>query len=514
MGAMPDFFLSTPSLAETDGPTCSLGSEHTGASGVPTICIIGGGFSGTATAIKLLNGATEPLMIKIIEKRAELGRGLAYSTREPQHVMNGPAKVFSLYPERPDHFVRFLARYGREWGWHDPAAPDFANAHASRWLFGDYVRGELARAVANAAPGVSLQHIIAEAADVQMGDGGAVITLADGTALHADQVVMALGLFLGQPNISIDPALKASGLYVDDPWDIERLRALKRRGRVLLIGSGLTMLDAVVSLERHGHRGSYLAISRHGFGLHPRRDVMPLSDFLGEQKLPTNVLSLLRLARAELANMPNTRPDWQALVMAIRPYMGVLWQRAPLTERQRFLRHLRRIWEISLHRAAPQVAQVLERGRIEGWFVHRAGRLQALRSAGDGRVAVDVTWRKATGATTEIVDAAVNCTGAQYAWPLIKGRKLVTNLMARGLVRPGPLGFGIDADINAGVIGQDGRRSQRLTAIGAPLRGVTWESNSVSELLQQSIVLAEQLLNRVHATRFIGSATHYGLEPK
>ncbi|MGD0109482.1 MAG: FAD/NAD(P)-binding protein, partial [Rhodopila sp.] len=106
----------------------------------PVIVIIGGGFSGTLTAIRLLDGATEPLAIKVIEARVDLGRGLAYSARDPAHLTNGPAKVFSLYPDRPDHFARYLARYGRDWGWRDPQSPDHANAHTPRWVYGDYVR--------------------------------------------------------------------------------------------------------------------------------------------------------------------------------------------------------------------------------------------------------------------------------------------------------------------------------------------------------------------------------------
>jgi len=500
---MPDDFLSSKGLT-TDSR--GFGTE------IPCIAIIGGGFAGTVTAIKLLDNATEPLTIKIIEKRAELGRGLAYSTREPTHVMNGPAKVFSLYPERPNHFVRFLSRYGREWGWRDPASPDYANAHASRWVFGDYVRGELARAVAQAAPGVSLQHVVADAQDVEADERSVVIRLADGSTILADQAVLALGVFQGRPNVTVDASVYRSGRYLEDPWNIEQIATLKRRGRVLLIGSGLTMLDAVLSLERHGHRGSYLAVSRRGLGLHPRRDVAPLSDFLGEQALPRTALSLLRRARAELANTPHGRPDWQGLVMAIRPYVGILWQRAPLAERRRFLRHLRRVWDTSIHRAAPQSAAVLERGRTEeGWFEHRAGRLQALRSLSDGRIGADVIWRGAETVSTVTVDAAVNCTGAQYAWNLVEGRALVTNLLTSGVVRAGPLGLGIDADLYAAVIGGDGHRAERLTAIGSPLRGVRWESGTVAELLQQAIALSEQLLNRVHAGRSAGVCAGGGL---
>jgi uncharacterized NAD(P)/FAD-binding protein YdhS len=135
----------------------------------------------------LLEGATEPLAIKIIETRADLGRGLAYSARDPAHVTNGPAKVFSLYTERPEHFARYLARYGRDWGWRDPQSPDHANAHTPRWVYGDYIRAELARAIAHAAPGVSFQHVVAEAHDIrQDGGGGVIVTVKDGSEIRAD----------------------------------------------------------------------------------------------------------------------------------------------------------------------------------------------------------------------------------------------------------------------------------------------------------------------------------------
>jgi uncharacterized NAD(P)/FAD-binding protein YdhS len=467
----------------------------------PVIVIVGGGFSGTLTAIRLLDGATEPLAIKVIEIRADLGRGLAYSARDPAHVTNGPAKVFSLYPDRPEHFARYLARYGRDWGWHDPQSPDHANAHTPRWVYGDYVRAELARAIAHAVPGVSFEHIVAEVHDIRQDGAGLTVTVQDGSEIHADQAVLALGIFPGKPDIAIDPTVRSSGRYVENPWDAERLETLPRNGQVLLIGSGLTMLDAVISLERRGHRGSYLTISRRGLAVHPRRDITPLRDFLGEKPLPRTVLSLLRSARAELASTPHARPDWQSLVMAIRPHVDALWLRASLTERRRFLRHLRPIWEMSLHRAPAQSTQLLERGRREGWFAHRAGRLRSLQRAADGRIAAEVVWRGVCEPAIIRVDVAVNCTGANYVWAKIEGCPLVSNLTARGLVRPGPLSFGIDADLTSALIGLDGRRSETLSAIGPPLRGVRWESSTIPELVQQATSLADRLLTRVHSAR-------------
>jgi uncharacterized NAD(P)/FAD-binding protein YdhS len=295
--------------------------------------------------------------------------------------------------------------------------------------------------------------------------------------------------------------VRSSGRYPENPWDVEQQETVPRNGQVLLIGSGLTMLDTVISLERRGHRGSYLTISRRGLAVHPRRDVTPLRDFLGKKPLPRTVLSLLRAARAELASTPHTRPDWQSLVMAIRPHVDALWLRASLAERRRFLRHQRPIWEMSLHRAPQQSTQLLERGRREGWFAHRAGRLRSLQRSANGRIAAEVVWRGADEPSIILADVAVNGAGASYVWAKIDGRPLVSNLLARGLARAGPLSLGIDADLISALIGLDGSRSETLTAIGPPLRGVRWESSTVPELVQQATILADRPLTRVHPAR-------------
>jgi len=267
---------------------------------------------------------------------------------------------------------------------------------------------------------------------------------------------------------------------------------------VLLLGTGLTMLDALVTLERRGFAGRYTAISRRGLLVHPRREVVPLRDFLAEAPLPTTARGLLRAARQELARTTHGRPDWQSLVMAIRPHVPALWQRASEAEQARFVRHLRPIWETSLHRAPPRSAQLLERGRAEGWFAHRAGRIVALHPAGDGRIVVRLRGRGRPEIDTLIVDAVVNCTGVTHDWSRAQS-PLMANLLATGVVRPGPLAFGIDADWQHAVIGRDGVPAPDLSAIGHPLRGVRWESSTLVELLQQAIQLANRLTGQVLA---------------
>lgn len=463
-----------------------------GALRVPRVAILGGGFAGAATAIKLLDTGTRPLQITVVEPRTEIGRGPAYSTRDAGHLMNGPAKLFSLYPERPEHFAQFLARFAAEWNWRDPLSADFVNAFAPRSVFGDYVRAELARAVSRAAPLVSLEHVAAEATDLRRRGGRVELGLSNGQTLLADHAILAVGAVPSCPDLPLDPAVAASPRYIPDPWNLEAFERVPRTGRVLLLGTGLTMLDALVTLERRGFAGRYTAISRRGLLVHPRREVVPLRDFLADAPLPTTVRGLLRAARLELSRTTQGRPDWQSLVMAIRPHVPALWQRASEAERARFVRHLRPIWETSLHRAPPRSAQLLERGRAEGWFAHRASRIVALEPAADGQIVARLSGRGRAEIETLVVDAVVNCTGVTHDWSRAQS-PLMISLLATGAARPGPLSFGIDADWQHAVIGRDGLPAPDLSAIGHPLRGVRWESSTLLELLQQAIQLANRL---------------------
>ena len=60
----------------------------------PVIAVIGGGASGTLTAIHLLRQATAerpPVRIALIDAGGRHGLGQAYSTTHPGHLLNAPA---------------------------------------------------------------------------------------------------------------------------------------------------------------------------------------------------------------------------------------------------------------------------------------------------------------------------------------------------------------------------------------------------------------------------------------
>ncbi|WP_312666044.1 FAD/NAD(P)-binding protein, partial [Pantoea sp. CTOTU49201] len=60
------------------------------------VIIVGGGFSGTALAIHLARTSSSRLLITVVEPRASLGGGVAYSTQEPAHRINVPASRMQL----------------------------------------------------------------------------------------------------------------------------------------------------------------------------------------------------------------------------------------------------------------------------------------------------------------------------------------------------------------------------------------------------------------------------------
>lgn len=63
-----------------------------------TIAIVGAGFSGSLVAAHLLKSANRPLVIKLIEQRPEIGKGVAYSTNTASHLLNVSAGNICLMP--------------------------------------------------------------------------------------------------------------------------------------------------------------------------------------------------------------------------------------------------------------------------------------------------------------------------------------------------------------------------------------------------------------------------------
>ena len=433
------------------------------------VIVVGGGFSGTMAAAQLVRRG---LSVVLIEGGGRAGLGTAYSTREAVHLLNVPAVKMSAWPDRPDDFVG---------AGHDPAA------FVPRRDFGAYLRSILEQAVAD---GVELVEGLAVSA---VRDGDWRVTLANGRCLAARALVLAQG---NQPPApmrageGVDPAL-----FVNNPWGSDARAAIERvaasGGDVLILGTGLTMVDTVLSLAAAGHRGRIVALSRRGQmpRAHAAHEPAPVE----MNEVPQgNVLTLWRWLRKRGAAV-----GWRGAVDALRPHAQALWRSFDDAEQERFLRHARPYWDVHRHRIAPQVAEQLRAMIGEGRLEVIAGRIGSVRET-EGMLSVGIARRGDTPVTPLSFaespspprgegkfSALFNCTGPLGAMGRTED-PMLRQMIGDGLVAIDRLGIGLAVD-------EASRAGDRLWALGPLTKGEFWEIVAVPDIRGQAATVADDI---------------------
>jgi uncharacterized NAD(P)/FAD-binding protein YdhS len=448
-----------------------------------TVVVAGAGFSGVVTAAQLLRrGAGGPLRVVLVNRSGTMARGVAYGTNSPAHVLNVPAGRMGASPDEPDGFLNFARA-------HDPrvTAADFVPRH----LYGDYLEHFLGESERAAAPGATLERAVDEVTKVEpVADGSSArVTGASGLDCIADRVVLALGNYPPEDPRVADGGFYDSARYIRDPWARRASDAVDRSRPVLLIGSGLTMLDIALELVYRGVSVPMFAVSRHGLLPQPHRPVAAAAPHHrppGIQTGPATAKAYLRAVRDQVRRLSAEGGDWRTVLDSLRPLTPALWHELGLEERARFLRHVRPFWEVHRHRAAPAAAaafrQLIDTGRLRV----RAARVLAYEAVGDV-VRVAIRPRGATTLEQLEVGTVINCTGPSSDVRTLRD-PLIDFLRSRGMVRPDPLGLGIDTADDGALLDARGVASRVIYYVGPLLKASHWESTAVPEL-------------RVHASR-------------
>lgn len=437
------------------------------------VVIVGGGFSGTLLAINLMRH--DGPRATLIERRPrQLARGVAYSAAHPRHLLNVRAGNMSALPDDPGHFVRWLEARGE----------GDRTTFVPRTLYGAYLREMFDEAVARS--GGRLAQRVGEVCSTDLADGVA-LTLADGARIDADAVVLALGNLPPHTPPGIDPAILPDTAYAADPWASDIADGLGPDDLVVLVGTGLTAIDAALLLDARGFAGQILAVSRRGLSPRPHVDGAPAPKGVSDK--PQGTLSdLVRHVRARARD-----GGWRAAVDELRQVTQMMWGAADRGERARFLRHLRPYWDVHRHRLAPVVAERIDALVEAGRLRFTAGKLVSAMVAEGG---VDLTWRPrgSEGAVVTRAARIVNCTGPQGDL-LRSDEPLIRQLLGVGAIRPDPLRLGVDVDMQSRAIRRDGTPDDRLHCIGPMTRGGLWEVVAVPDIRQQSWDLARRLSN-------------------
>ena len=412
------------------------------------VAIVGAGYSGTIAAVEIARSAPGAGIV-LIEKSGRFARGAAYGTTSPGHLLNVRARNMSALAGEPGHFAAWAAGEGH--------GPD------------DYVpRRDYRRYLASLLDGAAgVARVTGEAIAVE--DRG--VRLASGELVECDVAVIAGGNYPSRLPAAFGP--KA----IHDPWSEQGSAALAeaaaRGGDLLLVGTGLTMVDMAVSLEEAGFSGRILAASRRG--LVPRPHLSPAAAPL-DWEPPARLGALVRAVRA--------RTPWRASVDGLRPHSIALWQGLTDSERRRFLRHLRPWWDVHRHRIAPLVAARIEAMRASGRLEVAAGRIS--RVEGD-EVAIA---RRGGGELRRSFDAIVNCTGPEGDISRVRD-PLIRDLLDSGRARADGLGLGLDVDSESRVSGSG--PSPALYALGPLTKGAFWEIVAVPDIRGQAAGVARAI---------------------
>lgn len=431
-----------------------------------SVAIVGAGFSGSLLAINLLRHAGPHATL--IERRPLFGRGTAYSAPHPRHLLNVRAGNMSALSDRPNHFAEWCTARGLGGG----------ESFVQRKVYGDYLGELLERSAARAGERLTLAHDEVTGTDVR--DDDVTVHLAASPPLVADALVVAAGNLPPHTPPGIDSRVLAHR-YWPDPWADGIGDNLRPDDTVLLIGTGLTMVDVALSLDAAGFAGKIVALSRRGLLPHRHDPASRPGD--RNEKPAARASRLVAEVRARCGEI-----GWRPAVDELRQFTQGLWLGATDAERARFLRHLRPWWDVHRHRLAPAVADTIAAMMARGQLSIVAGK--PLATAPDGTIAYRP--RGADGPATLRPARVVNCTGpqgdlARSTEPLLRG------LIEQGHARADANRLGLDVDSQSRLIGADGAARPRLFGLGPMTRGAFWEIVAVPDIRHQVWTVARRL---------------------
>lgn len=366
----------------------------------------------------------------------------------------------SAFPDRPLDFVAWLGTQTED-------------ALVPRAAFGAYIAHHLRAAC---IPNGLIQFERTTVVDIIPENTQFLITCSNGEHFRARNLTLALGNYPADASI-VPAAIRNHPNYLNDPWSIDPYRI---DGDILCIGSGLTAMDACVTLWTSGFSHKIRLLSRHGLlplleDPHSKAVDYPALEL--DARSPFALLrSFRRAARAAAAD----GVDWRSLIEALRNPSPGIWQAWTLRDRKRFLRHLQAYWSVHRYRVPPQTAAICYELMASGQLLRHRGIIKRAGTVGEL-----MTIHTSDRGVMQAIETryVLNCTGPQSDYACNPDR-LVQSLLRRGLIRGDALRLGIEL-LHPG-----------MYSLGPPLRGAYYESTAVPEIRAQALALARELATK------------------
>ncbi|MBS1636460.1 MAG: FAD/NAD(P)-binding protein [Bacteroidetes bacterium] len=438
-----------------------------------SLAIIGGGLSGTLVTLNLLKVQQKTMRIVWFDRENSFGRGLAYTTPHSWHLLNVPASNMSLYPDEPGHFLNWL--HANDYNY---KASDFV----PRSLYGTYAVAELQAMTAN-HPHIHIEYVPHAATAIEKQETSFLIT-AD-TTYAVDQVVYAPGNFApAHPRTNHSDYIKHPH-YFQNSFDPACLPTVLNSHNLLILGSGLTMIDMVLSLYHSHYKGRITIISPHGYL--PQSHHQPLSGVVDDYVDMSQILSpakLLAIVNRELKRATREAKNPMSVIDRIRPHIQRCWINFTLAEKQQFLRHLRHKWGVARHRATPESLTILNTFRQNDRLHILKGRIYDIEVLSGG---FQVTYKDENDRAQSLETSyIINCTGPGSDYTSLDDA-LVKDLLQKGLISADGIRYGLQAEA-------DGTLAPGFYTLGPPLKGILWESTAIPEIRVQAHYLALKII--------------------
>lgn len=449
------------------------------------VAIIGGGYTGAIIAKLLVErGVRDIEEVTVFEPREQLGCGLAYDVKNIDVRLNVAAHRMRAIPGAPTAFIDWLHTSGTLTV--DPQAVTPEGIFARRRDFGRFMQAQLAPHMESGA----VRHIRQTVRAVERQSDQWRISGADGTSVLADILILATG----HPPASRPPVmdrLSASATSrIKDVLAADAFNGIGNCDPVLIVGSGLTAIDALCRLKALGHTGTVSLLSRTGLVPRPHAGggFSPFGDFSSTDL--TSAKKLLSKVRATITDAQAQGIPWQSVFDALRQHAPSLWQALPMRERQKFLRRLRRWYDVHRYRMPPQGAAILELGIDTGRVRLETGDLMSIT---EDRQRLHAGLKTREGRTEFRCRHILLATGPDFQ-DYAAHQRFLLGMHRDGFIHSDPLGLGLACDFAGRALTVAGTPNSTLFVAGPPARPAFGELTGVPEIAAQAASLVDRII--------------------
>jgi uncharacterized NAD(P)/FAD-binding protein YdhS len=402
-----------------------------------------------------------------------LGKGNAYNCISPFFRLNVREDLPAIFSEDPLHFARWA-----EANIDDPEAQTEVGYFYRRHDFGRYISELVTKELGSD----QIDRIHAQVSNLYRASEHWCLETDGLKTIVAQQVIIATG---NPPPIwpcpiqNIQPASGPSQL-IESPWIGRDLGSINNHEEIILLGGGLTALDAINALVGQGHQGLIKVVA-------PRALFPPIQAGWKRESQPDwpknlSPAQFVRFIRNYLPSAPTDSAVWQSAWEELRPNLNTIWQQFSYFQRRALFKRLGWLWSLYRFRASPQTIKAyrkLEANKQIQFVLGRAQRIEVAQTV----MAVLEDGSKVAG------DRIFNCTGV--------GRDpLLSKLIADQIARPDALGKSIAVANDYRVSKSSGGEWDDLWMIGPATMGSLGDVIAASSIAKQAEQLSIQITHK------------------